>query len=443
MAPAAGTIASTLRFPSAALVTVHPFLRQPEGDETVIGRADTGTFLAVPTVALEILDQLAAGASVGEAQATFQQRHGELPDLEDLLCHLEGKGLVAPWGLALETAAEGAATPPAPLRFHFENFPLGWAQRLCGRHALTLYFTIIGAALVCLALDPVVLPGWQSLFSGTHLTAMMVMILTLHYGSLFFHELAHLVAARAVGVSSRLGIGHRLWSLVAETDMSGLWGVPREKRYLPFLAGPLFDATWAAVLILGLFGAHHRWWPLSGRGGDILRAWLLICLLSLLWQCFLFVRTDFYYALSNFFGCKNLLGDTEEFLRAKAAALLPWLRRRPVAPPPQRELRVVRFYSAAWILGRMVALTVLIFIQLPLLGSYLMAVGSALAGGHRHPAAVVDALVMCVLVVGPKAAGAWLWLRGLVRARGARKPTQPMRAAPAAANREQGGIGNA
>ena len=63
------------------------------------------------------------------------------------------------------------------------------------------------------------------------------------YGGIFVHELAHLIAARAVGVNSRMGISHRLWYLVAETDLTGLWSVTRNQRYLPMLAGMIVDLT--------------------------------------------------------------------------------------------------------------------------------------------------------------------------------------------------------
>jgi hypothetical protein len=52
---------------------------------------------------------------------------------------------------------------------------------------------------------------------------MQLLVMVIGYATVFLHEMAHLVAARgAVGVSSRLGISHRLWYLVAETDMTGV-----------------------------------------------------------------------------------------------------------------------------------------------------------------------------------------------------------------------------
>jgi len=52
-------------------VEILPFTRQPEGDEVVIGQPETGVFLALPAEALEILDDLGVGRSVGAPQANF------------------------------------------------------------------------------------------------------------------------------------------------------------------------------------------------------------------------------------------------------------------------------------------------------------------------------------------------------------------------------------
>jgi putative peptide zinc metalloprotease protein len=228
------------------------------------------------------------------------------------------------------------------------------------------------------------------------------------------HEMAHLVAARAVGVASRFGISHRLWFLVAETDMSGLWTVPREKRYLPILAGPLADATSASLLIFSLFGFRHGWWALPDSVQTVARALLLIFLLSLLWQCFLFVRTDLYYVVSNFFGCKNLLGDTEALLRSTLGRLLPILPPSPRPAIPDRELRVVKLYLGVWFLGRAVALSALVFIYIPLVYKYFTTIAVTFAAGYRASHyAFLDALVAITLVLAPLVAGWWLWLRSL------------------------------
>ena len=398
-----------MRFPPEARVILRATVRQPDGEETILGRSDTGVFLVLPTEALEILDDLDAGKTVGEAQARFEERHGEQPDLEELLCTLEEQGLVELW-----TAEAQPSRGPERLRFHFAGFPEGLARRIFGPVSLALCAGLVTVALILLALDGSVLPDRKALYFQQNLTLITFLIFSAHHAALLVHEMAHLVAARAVGVASRLGIGHRLWILVAEADMSGLWAVPREKRYLPLLAGPLVDAASASLLVIVLFGSRHGWWPIPQGVAAMISALLFIYLMSLLWQCFFFVRTDLYYVLSNYFGCKNLLGDTEALLRSWLGRRLPLLGRREPPQIPPHELRVVKAYMGVWFLGRVLALAVLGFVYIPLVVHYTVTVSRTLGAGYRaDPYAFLDALVTTAVVLTPMIAGWWLWLRSL------------------------------
>jgi hypothetical protein len=146
---------------------------------------------------------------------------------------------------------------------------------------------------------------------------------------------------------------------------------------------------------------------------------LLVYLLSLFWQCFFFVRTDFYYVIANYFNCKNLLGDTEGYLRNRMAQVLPVLRTVNQSGIPDREMRVIRLYAWIWIAGRLAALSALAFIHIPLVISYFKLVSSTLAAGYRADArAYLDTLVMATLAILPLLAGMGLWLWSLARSWG-------------------------
>lgn len=404
-----------MKFTPDALIEVRADVRRAEGGETIIGRRDTGVFLVIPTEAELILDELAARKTVSEAQASFEKRYGESPDMEEFLGHLERKGIVS---LASDSAEDTPAAAPPSVRFHFASFPEALARKLFDKTSIGVCLVIIAAALCALAVDPGLLPNWQALYFRRNMAVMTVVITALYYSAVCLHEMAHLVAARAVGVASRFGISHRLWFLVAQTDMSGLWAVPREKRYLPILAGPLVDATSASFLVVLLFGFRRGWWMLAGPVHLVARALLLIFILSLLWQCFLFVRTDLYYVVSNFFGCKNLLGDTEALLRARLGRLLPFLTPREVPEIPSRELRVVKGYLVIWFLGRVVALAVFVFFYIPLIYHYVTRVATTFAAGYQADSyAFLDALVTTTIVLAPLFAGIGLWMRSLFQKR--------------------------
>ncbi len=406
------------RYGPDTLVAVGSFSREIEGDEVVIGRPDTGIFLALPIETIGLLNDLASGHTCGEAAARFEQKHGESPDVADFLTVLEARGFVAPRNLA--PAGDGltgdASNDPALSSgrpAHFARFPQGLARFLFGVPMLTLYAALIATSAVLILERPSIWPGSRALVFRSHLSAIYLLLFAFTLASTFIHELAHLVAARAEGVPSRLGIGNRLWMVVAETDLTGLWSLPKAKRYLPLLAGVICDAVLASLIVFYLFAPHAQPQPLLFQIGQ---AFLLICLLRIAWQCFFFVRTDFYFVLTTMFSCKDLMRDAERYLRNLVSQLLG--RRRPVDQSliPVREMRFIRAFSVLWVGGRLLALNVLVTVQLPALFAYLREV-TLVPKRSLSPYEVADRIVFVALAVGPLLWGLLLWSRSHWRSR--------------------------
>ncbi len=396
------------------LVTVYPFTRQSEGEEVVIGHLDTTVFLALPEEAVELLDYLAGGKTVGEAQSIYYQKYGEVPDMDDLLDFLEQKGFVQP---NINGKSDRKATiEPAnrPVNFHFANFPQSLAQKLFSQPVLISCGVIFSLALAAVAIEPDVIPGWDAFFFREHLTFMRLILTLIGFVTLFLHEMAHLLAAKAVGISCRMGFSNRMWVLVAETDMTGIWGVPSQKRYLPFLAGPIVDVVSASILTLVLFANNRGWITLHPLVFQLGRALLLTYLLELLWQCYFFVRTDFYYVFANFFRCKSLMKDTEVYLRNQLSRIFASVRKIDQSHIPKTERRVIRWYAIFWLIGRIAAFGSLLFISIPLIWHYYLAIFNIFNAGYKNnPYAFIDALLMILLVFAPQGIGVWLWIRSL------------------------------
>jgi hypothetical protein len=126
------------------------------------------------------------------------------------------------------------------------------------------------------------------------------------------------------------------------------------------------------------------------------------------------VRTDIYFVTATFFNCKNLLVDAENFLRNRFAALL---RFKPVdqSAIPLAEMKVVRAYSLLWVLGRIWAVTTLVFVTYPLATAYIVNLRRVFLNGYRaDPGDFVDALLAAVIFLTPLTAGLFLWIRGLL-----------------------------
>jgi putative peptide zinc metalloprotease protein len=397
------------RYSSDTHVHVEVLSRQPEPDGVLVGRRDTATFLLLPPEAVEILDDLASGMTVGEAQRRYVERHGETPDMEDLLTTVEEHGFVRP--------ATGESRTPevtAP-RYHFEWISPRWARRLYGPVTLTAGTGVTLLAAAALVFEPSIVPGWRAAYFPRNTAAGLLFLMVTGLFTTFLHEMGHVLAARARGVSCRFAVGNQLWFLTWETDMTGIWALPRRQRYLPLLGGPLLDLFTASVLVLLFFASTRGWVTSDPTVLQFGRALLFIYVMRIVWQCYFFLRTDFYYAFSNLLGCRSLMRDTEDFLRNVRTRLLgrgEMVEQRHLAPV---ERRMVRIYSGIWLTGRVLAFLLLLFIQLPLLYHYVMLVvervrngaPAATAGGSSMP--VVTAVFFALFFLS----GLAMWLRQL------------------------------
>ncbi len=406
-------------------VMVYPFTRQIEDDAVIIGRPDTAIFIALPPDAVELLDQLALGKTVGETQTFYYQRYGEVPDLADLLVQLEEQGLVMPLkpnATLADSPDRIAAFESQPgrtpkIKFHLDNFPVGLARFLWSPWMLSLYGGVILLALIAVFLEPAILPDWRARYVTEHITFFALFLIGIGYMRVALHELAHATAARAVGVASRFSIGNRLWVLVAETDLTGLWSLPRNKRYLPFLAGLIFDLFIASILLLLLWGASRNVIALPDLTRFIFRAILLSCILGVIWQFYFFLRTDLYYVIVNFFGCKNLIEDTWIYLKNHLLRVfkVPAVDQSHI---PAAEQRVIHFYSFVWVIGRMLALWVFFTFVLPLLWNYTLLVIQTISAGYgANPYAFIDVLAISLTFLLPQSIALFLWIRSLMKRR--------------------------
>ena len=402
-----------------SVVTVEPFTRQVDGNEVIIGRVETGVFLALPAEAVDLLEHLAKGKSVGETSDLYQQRYGEIPDLDDFLQFLESKGIVSS-GHGSQAGAAAARRPKQQprVRYHFANFPHGLAKRLFSIPVISGSVALILLAAMLVIFNPVLTPRRADIYFSEQRTLSFFILLVLSYATLYVHELAHLVAARAVGINSRIGISHRLWFIVAETDLTGLWSLPKRQRILPMFAGVLIDGTSASLLVIALFANLQGYLPLAPLGLRLVRAMVFMYLMRFVWQFMLHIRTDFYFVIANLFNCKNLLKDTEAFLRNQMARVIPVIRRINQSGIPASERNVIRAYSIIWVVGRALSLGVLIFITIPVAGEYCVNLFHAIRIGYsQNPGDFVDAILFSSAFLVPLAAGFALWINSLVRGR--------------------------
>jgi hypothetical protein len=168
-----------------------------------------------------------------------------------------------------------------------------------------------------------------------------------------------------------------------------------------------------------LFAQHRGWIALPSLVVQLSMAMVFVYMMRLLWQCFFFVRTDFYFVIATFFGCKSLMQDTRVYIgnlrRRLFASATPLTDQSHI---PKIERRVISAYAWIWFLGRAVALWSLFFITLPVAGKYLKSsIATMMTGFSGGTYAFFDALFILVFYLFPLGLGMSLWIRGIVRQR--------------------------
>ncbi|MEV6235441.1 hypothetical protein [Lentzea sp. NPDC051838] len=365
-------------------VLFHDLSFVPEGDETVVGRLDTGSYAVLPADGAALLGRMADGMSPERAAEWYESEFGEPIDMDDFLETLHELGFVRTG----ETVAE-----TRPVRFQKLGAaafsPLAWLVYL----AITVTWLVLGARHDDLLPDP-----HQFFFVQSALVVQVVIT----FGQLplvFLHEGFHTLAGRRLGLPSKLGMSNRFMYIVFETRMNGLFSVESRKRYLPFLSGMLAD-----VVVLGLLGLlAHVTRDASGAlslTGRVAIALGFTVVMRLIWQFQLYLRTDLYYVFSTALRCHDLHDAAVTLLRNRMWRAL----RRPerVVDESQwteHDRKAGRWYGPFVLLGIVVMLGLAIFGSIPIVLQYVEIIGRNLGSGHLD-LYFWDAVVSLVINVG-------------------------------------------
>ncbi|MEU9132014.1 hypothetical protein AB0D08_28580 [Kitasatospora sp. NPDC048540] len=314
---------------------MHPLVFHPEGEDVVVGRADTDTYVVLPVDGAYLVHLLAEGTPPNRAAAAYRERWGEDVDIQDLLDSLDELGFLLADG---EHVAEAR-----PVRHQ----RLGKA--LFGPAAWVCYAALTVLWLVESVRTPDLLPDYHHIFFTPYYSVIALFLLAGQTPLIALHEAFHALAGRRIGLHSHFRLGRRLYYVVAETSMDGLVAVPRRKRYLPILAGVLADVLALAALTLAadLLRRPDGSFPLAA---GLCLALAYATVLRLAWQLLFYLRTDLYLLMTTVLGCVDLHTAAKHVLRDRIRRLTGRPRADDTHLHPT-DLRVARWYSWLMVLG--------------------------------------------------------------------------------------------
>lgn len=335
-------------------VSFYPLTFVPDSPDVIVGRKDIDSYASFPEDGAALLQTLQSGVSPEEAAHWYRERYAEPIDMEDFLETLSDLQFIR------DGSDEGVvATPTRPSPWQSIGkatfSPMAWI----------IYSAILGYCLYIIIHVPYLRPSYRNLFFTPYLVLLELGLFLGQFPGILFHELYHMLAGKRLGIPSRLGIGHRLYTLVFETHLTGLWSVPRKARYLPFLAGMLADLLWFSLFTILASLTYTSAYPFSFPGAFCL-ALAFSTLLRFIWQFYFYLQTDIYYVFTNFLRCVDLQQTTWQYLWNRIYRLFRLIHKiRDEEAWHPRDRQIARWYVFFFGAGYLFSLGTLFFVGVP------------------------------------------------------------------------------
>ncbi|RSD26750.1 hypothetical protein [Mesobacillus subterraneus] len=241
------------------------------------------------------------------------------------------------------------------------NYPgFSWLPESFGRFFFNnisskLYFLLLIASTGLTLFNPDIFPRYSDLFAFDLMFQNIIALMLISFLLVILHEFGHVLAARSEGLPAKIELGHRLFYVVLQTDMSHVWELPAEKRNKLYLAGMYFD-----IVVLFLALSAQLFVSESSLGMGILKLIVLNTFIRLIYQAAVFMKTDLYYVMENKTGCYNLMENGRNFL----ARWLPFLRVQETETFAGEE-KIVRRYAGFYLSGILLTLTITAYYYIP------------------------------------------------------------------------------
>ncbi|HET7880536.1 MAG TPA: hypothetical protein VFL55_06590 [Acetobacteraceae bacterium] len=379
-----------------------PLSLQDEGDGHIVGNPETGDFYKVPEIGVSILRMLDSGESIAEIKCRLGDE-AELVDVDTFVTQMAEIGFIHPKG-EMPLPQQRAQTSGGRIF----NVDQRLARAIFSRPLLAGYLAIVVYAFVAAVRDPALRLNTDALYVEHDRTLLLVLVLAFASVQTVLHELGHMLAAARHGITSRYGIGNRLWTIVAESDLTGILALPRAQRYLPMLAGMLVDVLSLSLLTIALDVLRRH-----GAGAfciQVIQVMVLETVIGLVWQFNVFVKTDIYFVLCNYFGQPDLDRDARSYLHGVVYRMTfghfgrAW-------PKTESNLLVLRVFAMVWAAGRIMSLVLLFTVFLPTMWQYLGSAADMLRGPPTSVYAACDTIIYVSILLTMLTAGMYMWLR--------------------------------
>jgi putative peptide zinc metalloprotease protein len=288
---------------------LHPIEIREDKKNYIVENSATGEFFEMPIICIHAMEMIQNDVSLIEIEKRLKSKYPSedinLIDFAQQLLELELVHEVD--GKILEYKSKNEP------KQGFLWIPTKLGEILFNKIAFNLYILLFVSNVLILTTNPQLFPHFNDIFVFESMVLNILLYMVIAFIMVLVHEFGHVLAMRAVGLPTKLEIGHRLFLVVLETDMSSVWKLPAKKRNFLYVAGICFDNVllFLALITTLLFP------NLPGAVLGIIGIIVFDVIIRMLYQCCIYMKTDLYYVFENISGCYNLMENAQDYFKER------------------------------------------------------------------------------------------------------------------------------
>lgn len=354
---------------ASSKVSLRPIIIRKDTKHFIVEDISSTDYYEMPRICIDAIELINQNKALGDIEKILNSKYpGEGVNIYDFVSQLINLDLVR------ELNGESIPRTSAEIKTYqsFSWIPPKLGQFFFNSVSSKGYLVFLLISIGLMLSKPTLFPRYSDLFIFDIMIKNIVVLLVITFVLVLLHEFGHVLAVRSEGLPAKIEIGHRLFLVVLETDMSQVWKLPAEKRNKLYLAGMYFDSV---VLFFALLAQMF-----TSEGSLIMGLFKLVVLdtfIRLVYQAAVFMKTDLYYVIENKTGCYNLMENGRNFL----ARWLPFLR-VPQTETFDGEERLVRTYAGFYLAGVLLTIAITAYYYIP---QMIFAVKEMMVPGFTEP----------------------------------------------------------
>jgi putative peptide zinc metalloprotease protein len=336
-----------------SILKLHPLDIRKDKRHYIVHDFVTTDFFEMNEVCIAAINQIKEGIQLGEIErklkSQFPQEEINLLEFAEQLVELKIVGEIDGNLIEINESNRdklGFTQISSKLGMLFFNKPIKFFYKILFLLNILLFI-----------FNPHLFPHYKDVFIFGYMFQNVLAWIVMGGILVLLHEMGHILAIRSYDLPTKLEVGHRLFMVVLETDLSLGWKLPLKDRISLYLSGLSFDNI---ILFFALI--TQLLFPDSSNIVQSIMAFVVLdVVIRSIYQCCVFMKTDLYYVLENVTGCHNLMENAKDYFN-KAFKLK---EKNTTTTVFEGEQKVVFLYGVLYFLGVILSITIFLFYYLP------------------------------------------------------------------------------